>query len=268
MQKKQMIMILSFILIAGFGVVYLMLYKPLVTDIETLREDLEITELEYVIRQNRIETLGALGGKIDTAKEEIEKFIPLFYSDTTQEDLIAKINSLCENSEVRLLGIDYSGTSEFQIVQKTTDSAFEMETFSEAGATGLVQAEDIPLYGDVFGVTFVGSYEKIRNMLNLIDTNEKIIVNSGLEVSTDITVTSYVNEEFTTAYPDTDFQKIMLEEGALTCKIQIVFFQTVGLEGYSIRESSILEEAPREKSTSGDPFREYINEALEGDTSE
>lgn len=268
MQKKQIMKLLSLMLILGIGVVYLKFYKPLAADINMLSEDLDIIELEYTVRQNRIGTLGALGEQINTAEEGIKKLVPLFYNNTSQEDLIVKINSLCEDSEVRLLEIEYSGRSEFQIVETTAETTVEAPSetdfFTETITAESTQTENSPLYGDVFSVTFVADYKKIMKMLHLIDTNEKIIVNSRLEISTDVNANSYVSEELATAFPNVDFQKITLEEGALTCKIQIVFFQTENLEKYEKSENSILEEMPREKSTSENPFEKYVDEVLEG----
>ena len=254
MQKKRVMMMMNLIFMAGVIIVYLILCKPLAADIETLSADLEIIKMEYTAKQNRIETLKSLEEKINTAKAEIENLSPLFYSDMDQEDLIVIINSLCKASEVRLLEIDYSGTSEYQ--------SAEAAATIEAEEDGADSVKDFSLYGDVFAVTFTGTYEKIINMLHLIDSNEKIIVNSGLEISKDISASSYVLEGHNMVSPREDLQKIILKDGTMTCKIHIVFFQMENAEGYDTGERSILEEE-RERLTIEDPFKKYMDKGLE-----
>jgi len=261
------------------AIVYIMIYKPLTSDIEIIKTDLEMAELEYSTKQKRIDTITLLDKE---AKKMIENSNYQFYGETPQEELIVKINDLCTASEVRVLEISYSGLSEFNLEAAETEAAQAepKESGEDTAESEIAQADtaeseesktqdaqtETPdeslLYGDIFTVKFAGTFEQILSILNSIDNNDKKIVNAGIEINTELDVTSQVPEELTSRYPDVDFDELMIEEGVLSCQMQLIFFQLKGMEEYVVHDYNILEEEPREKSILESPFDVYIDESL------
>lgn len=278
MQKK-IVIVPSLICLVMAAIVYIMIYKPLTSDIEIIKTDLEMAELEYSTKQKRIDTITLLNKE---AKKMIENSNYQFYGETPQEELIVKINDLCAASEVRVLEISYSGLSEFNLEAAENEAAeaepkesgedtAESETAqadtaeSEESETQDAQTEtpdESLLYGDIFTVKFAGTFEQILSILNSIDNNDKKIVNAGIEINTELDVTSQVPEELTSRYPDVNFDELMIEEGVLSCQMQLIFFQLKGMEEYVVHDYNILEEEPREKSILESPFDVYIDESL------
>lgn len=278
MQKK-IVIVPSLICLVMAAIVYIMIYKPLTSDIEIIKTDLEMAELEYSTKQKRIDTITLLNKE---AKKMIENSNYQFYGETPQEELIVKINDLCAASEVRVLEISYSGLSEFNLEAAENEAAeaepkesgedtAESETAqadtaeSEESETQDAQTEtpdESLLYGDIFTVKFAGTFEQILSILNSIDNNDKKIVNAGIEINTELDVTSQVPEELTSRYPDVNFDELMIEEGVLSCQMQLIFFQLKGMEEYVAHDYNILEEEPREKSILESPFDVYIDESL------
>jgi len=277
--QKKIVIVPSLICLVMAAIVYIMIYKPLTSDIEIIKTDLEMAELEYSTKQKRIDTITLLNKE---AKKMIENSNYQFYGETPQEELIVKINDLCAASEVRVLEISYSGLSEFNLEAAENEAAeaepkesgedtAESETAqadtaeSEESETQDAQTEtpdESLLYGDIFTVKFAGTFEQILSILNSIDNNDKKIVNAGIEINTELDVTSQVPEELTSRYPDVNFDELMIEEGVLSCQMQLIFFQLKGMEEYVVHDYNILEEEPREKSILESPFDVYIDESL------
>jgi len=277
--QKKIVIVPSLICLVMAAIVYIMIYKPLTSDIEIIKTDLEMAELEYSTKQKRIDTITLLNKE---AKKMIENSNYQFYGETPQEELIVKINDLCAASEVRVLEISYSGLSEFNLEAAENEAAeaepkesgedtAESETAqadtaeSEESETQDAQTEtpdESLLYGDIFTVKFAGTFEQILSILNSIDNNDKKIVNAGIEINTELDVTSQVPEELTSRYPDVNFDELMIEEGVLSCQMQLIFFQLKGMEEYVAHDYNILEEEPREKSILESPFDVYIDESL------
>ena len=263
--------------------VYIMIYRPVTADVEAMKEELEMAELEYSIKQGRIETIASLDKE---AKRMADNSAAGFYGETPQEELIVKINDLCTAAEVRVLEINYGGLSEFTLhpaenqageaepEEPEADPAESGETAeseeieadsaeSEEAEQGSAQTEvtdEELIYGDIFTVKFAGTYEQILSILNAIDNNDKKIVNAGIEIETELSVTSELPEELTSRYPDVNFDELIVEEGVLSCQMELIFFQLEGMEEYVIKDYNILEAEPREKSTSESPFDIYENE--------
>lgn len=266
---------------------YIMIYKPLISDIEATKMDLEMVELEYSTKQKRIDTAVASEQEI---KNLIKKTASQFYGEIPQEEIIVKINDLCTAAELRVLKISYSGLSEFELEPEKTDedgseseeskadmTAEESETDttaeepetdttasqeSESESTREEEPDKTVFYGDVFTVKFAGTFEQILAVLNSIDNNDKKIVNQGMEINKELDTTSEVPEELPSMYPDVDFEGLILEEQVLSCQIELIFFHLEEMEEYVIDDYNILEAEPREKSSLESPFDVYADESL------
>jgi len=257
MNKKKIIIILRLIFAVGTVMIYLMLYKPLISDIGIMKEDFELVKSEYEAKQIKLGTLKATEEKLGILEEEIERMVSRYYGKTAQEELIVKIYDFCRESQVRLLELKYNGAKEFTIETPAVE-----ETEENAEESLAENIEENTIYGESFSVSFAGTYEEILKMLNLIDKNEKIIVNMGLEINIELNTTTNIPEELKAANPGVDFEAMMNQEGELSCQVELIFFQVEGLEAFVENDDNILKKEPQEKSTSENPFAVYIDELL------
>lgn len=277
--KKNKVFLPSLAALIIAAIVYIMMYKPLTSDIKGVKEDLEVAELEYSIKQRRIDTIASLE---EEAKKMTDNSVPQFYGETPQEELIVKINDLCAASEVRVLEINYGGLSEFNLeaVETQEDEAGSEEGEADEAESSEIEADtaesenpeqestqteatnEVLLYGHMFTVKFAGTFEQILSMLKSIDDNDKKIVNSGIEVDKELNLNSQFPEELTSSYSDVNFDELIVDEDILSCQMELIFFQLEGMEKYVVKDYNILEEEPREKSTSESPFDIYIDESL------
>lgn len=269
-----------------------LLLNSLYTKNSQLSEEYKKLELEVQDKTAKINQKPVLIKNLNTLNAEALGKASTYYGDTNQGDFIYLIDSLINNSGITLSKVDFKETTELEFpdekvietAKKPTNtsssssstnassntktssssstSASSSDTNSSSNASDSSSAnakeEQEKRYANTnitqmtADITFKGSYTQIIQLLDMVDTNQKTIVSSELELSRGTEKTSTQDE---------------LEDPVQEGRIKLRFYQVRDVERYVAKPVSMIEKTPIPSARLRSPFMRPTWLATKPDTS-